>query len=179
MLPTGITGLLIAAVFAAAMSTVSTSLNSSATIILNDYYQRFVNRQATEQHSMRFILITTVVWGVFGTLIALAMTQVRSALDAWWSLAGIFSGGMLGLFLLGLLSRRAHAKAALAATAGGVLVILWMTISPHWLAVPDSFQSPFHNFLVIVFGTTAILLLGFIFTAFTFPQKKKADDSAS
>lgn len=173
VLPSGMTGLLIAAVFAAAMSTVSTSLNSSATIILNDYYKRFVNRDADEQRSMRFILIATIVWGVFGTGVALAMTQVRSALDAWWSLAGIFSGGMLGLFLLGLMSRRAHGRAALAATAVGVLVILWMTLSPGWNWLPDGTRSPFHSFLIIVFGTTAILLCGFLLTVFTTSKEKR------
>lgn len=166
-LPAGVTGLLIAAVFAAAMSTVSTSLNSSATIILKDYYQRFVNRDAEERTAMRFILIVTVIWGGLGMVIALAMTQVRSALDAWWSLAGIFSGGMLGLFLLGILSRLIHARAALAATAVGLLVIVWMSLSPGAGFLPEWAKSSFHSFLITVFGTSAILLSGFLFTAFS------------
>ncbi|HKJ90543.1 MAG TPA: sodium/solute symporter, partial [Oceanipulchritudo sp.] len=163
-LPAGVTGLLIAAVFAAAMSTVSTSLNSSATILLNDFYQRYVRRDAEEAASMRFLLRTTVVWGVLGTGVALAMTQVRSALDAWWALAGILSGGMLGLFLLGIMVPKAGGKAALPATLIGVTIILWMTVSPALAWWPASLRSPFHNFLIIVFGTTAILLSGFIFT---------------
>jgi SSS family solute:Na+ symporter len=163
-LPAGVTGLLIAAVFAAAMSTVSTSLNSSATILLNDFYQRYVRRDAEEAASMRFLLRTTVVWGALGTGVALAMTQVRSALDAWRALAGILSGGMLGLFLLGIMVPKAGGKAALPATLIGVTIILWMTVSPALAWWPASLRSPFHNFLIIVFGTTAILLSGFIFT---------------
>jgi SSS family solute:Na+ symporter len=162
-LPPGITGLLIAAIFAAAMSTVSTSLNSSATIILNDYYRRYVNRRATERQSMRLLRGTTIAWGLAGTGMALAMTTVRSALDAWWSLAGIFGGCTLGLFLLGFVSRRAGNRSAMAGVGTGIALILWMTLSPKWAALPPSWRSPFHDFLIIVFGTVAVLAVGLAF----------------
>jgi len=71
-------GLLLAAVFAAVMSTVSTSLNSSAT----DYFLRFSKKPKSEARSMRILHSTTVVWGVFGTLLALAITRAQSELDA-------------------------------------------------------------------------------------------------
>ena len=161
-LPPGITGLLIAAIFAAAMSTVSTCLNSSATIILSDYYRRYINPQATEGQSMRLLRWTTMVWGVAGTGAALAMTTVRSALDAWWMLAGVFGGGTLGLFLLGFVSRRAGNRAAMAGVGTGIALILWMTLSPTWAAVPPSWRSPFHDFLIIVFGTAAVLGVGLV-----------------
>ena len=160
VLPPGVAGLLIAAIFAAAMSTISTCLNSSATIVLSDYYRRYVNREATERQSIRVLRVTTVAWGLAGTGAALAMTRVRSALDAWWTLAGIFGGGMLGLFLLGFLSRRATGRAALGGVAAGVLLTLWMTLSPRWAAFPAALRSPFHEFLVIVFGTAAVLAVG-------------------
>jgi SSS family solute:Na+ symporter len=175
VLPPGITGLLIAAIFAAAMSTISTSLNSSATILLGDYYRRYVNRAATEGQSMRVLYGATVLWGVLGTGIGIAMTTVRSALDAWWSLAGIFSGGMLGLFLLGQISRRATGRAGLMGVAVGVLVILWMTFSPRWGVVPEALRSPFHGFLTIVFGTAAILLVGLIAAALMKPPTNAPD----
>lgn len=91
-LPAGVTGLLIAAVFAAAMSSVDTSLNSSATLFHCDIYQCFVNPSASEEQSMRVLHGATLVWGVLGTLTALAMLRVKSALDAWWNLQGIFAG---------------------------------------------------------------------------------------
>lgn len=159
-LPSGVTGLLIAAVFAAAMSTVSTSLNSSSTIVLNDYYKRFRNREADEASSMRFLHGTTIVWGILGTCMALAMTQVKSALDAWWSLAGIFGGGTLGLFLFGMIARRAKNAAAVAGVSAGVLLIVWMSLSLRENLIPEAIQSPFHSNLIIVFGTATILLVG-------------------
>jgi SSS family solute:Na+ symporter len=93
---------------------------------------------------------------------ALAMMRIQSALDAWWSLAGIFSGGMLGLFLLGLISRLAGSVAAATGVTLGVLVISWMTFSPRWSGALAAWRSPFHSFLITVFGTLAILLVGLL-----------------
>ncbi len=164
VLPPGVTGLLIASIFAAAMSTISSSLNSSSTIILNDYYKRYINPVATPARSMRVLYGSTIVWGIMGTLIALAMTKVRSALDAWWMLAGIFGGGTLGLFLLGFISRRATNRAAMAGVVVGVLVIVWMTLSPKatWLA--EAMRNPLHGYMIIVFGTATILSVGLLVT---------------
>ncbi len=174
VLPPGLTGLLIAAVFAAAMSTVSTSLNSSATIITNDVWPRLGGAAADETGGLRRLRRATIGWGVAGTLMALAMTQVKSALDAWWVLAGVFSGGTLGLFLLGLLSRAASRGAGIAGVAAGVVIILWMTLSPKWAAWPEVWRSPFHSFLIIVFGTATILLTGFAATALGARREVKA-----
>ena len=115
-LPLGVAGLLIAAIFAAAMSSMDTSLNSSATLWLCDIHKRYLRPEAGERESMRVLHVSTLVFGVAGTLTALAMIRVRSALDAWWMLQGIFTGGVLGLFLLGMLSRRARIAHALAAS---------------------------------------------------------------
>lgn len=71
-LPSGMTGLLIASLFAAGMSTVSTSLNSTATIILSDYYKRYFNKSADEKSSMKVLYISSLIFGVFGVIIALA-----------------------------------------------------------------------------------------------------------
>lgn len=172
VLPPGVTGLLIASIFAAAMSTISSSLNSAATIILNDYYQRYVNRGATERQNMLVLYFTTIAVGLLGIGMGLAMTKVKSALDAWWMLAGVFSGGMLGLFLLGFLSRRATSKAAMAGVGAGVLVILWMSLSPKWSGAWAAWRTPFHGFLTIVFGTAAILLVGMLVTMFVSPKRQ-------
>lgn len=158
-LPPGITGLVIAAIFAAAMSTISTSLNSSATVLMSDFYERLVKRRG-DRGSMLVLYGGTIAWGVLGTMIALALMRVESALDAWWLLASIFGGGMLGLFLLGFLSRRTTSPAAAVGVSAGVVVILWLTLSPAWTGALAPYRSPFHGFLTIVIGTVTILVVG-------------------
>jgi SSS family solute:Na+ symporter len=88
------------------------------------------------------------------------MLRIKSALDAWWSLASIFSGGMLELFLLGRLSRRAGSRAAGIGVIAGVVMIAWMTLSPGWTGALANWRSPFHAFLIVVVSTVTILAVG-------------------
>jgi SSS family solute:Na+ symporter len=156
-LPAGLRGLLIAAVFAAAMSTVSTSLNSSATLLMTDFFRRFIRPSATEREGMRVLHAGTVLWGVLGTALALLLVRLTdSALDMWWVLSGIFGGGMSGLFLLGMISRSARNPAAVAGVAAGVAVILWLSL-PKIIEGMDDYV---HAFMIPVFGTCTILLVG-------------------
>ncbi|TWT75541.1 Sodium/glucose cotransporter [Posidoniimonas polymericola] len=164
-LPPGVTGLLIAAVFAAAMSTVSTSLNSSATLVMTDFYQRFVHPNASEQARMLVLRGATVLWGAMGVGMALALVSLtESALDLWWTLSSVLSGGIVGLFLLGQISRRADNAAGALAVAVGLLVIAWMVFSntSWWPAGYEHLRSPFHSFMVTVVGTLTILLTGLL-----------------
>ncbi|HPF51550.1 MAG TPA: sodium:solute symporter [Draconibacterium sp.] len=163
-LPTGLTGLLIASIFAAGMSTVSTSINSSATIVLSDYYQKYFNKNADEKSSMKVLYSASLIFGVLGILVSLSLVGVESVLDAWWSLASIFSGGMLGLFLLAFLSRKARNIDAAIGVIIGVLVIIWMSLSPLYFKEGErlAFKSPFHSNLIIVIGTITIFLAGFL-----------------
>ena len=156
-LPPGLAGLLIAAIFAAAMSSIDTSLNSAATVTLKDFVQRYLNRGKKEADAMRLLRTATLMWGVLGTGVALAMIGQKSLLDAWWKLSGIFAGGMLGLFLLGLMSRRANNAGALAGVIVGVLVICWMTFPDQ---LPEALRSPFHAHMITVIGTLTIFGVG-------------------
>ena len=161
-LPAGIAGLVIASVFAAAQSTVSTCVNSSSTLVLCDIYTRYVRTNPTERERFLVLRISSLVVGAAGIAIALAMMSIKSALDAWWQLASIFSGGMLGLFLLGRLSHRASNRHAIVGVTAGVAVIVWMTLSPVWPAALAALRSPFHANLIVVFGTLTILAVGLI-----------------
>ncbi len=176
-LPVGISGLVIAAIFAAAQSTLASSLNCSATLALCDLYRRYFRPQASERESMSVLRVATLVFGFAGTATALVMIRVKSALDAWWELAGIFSGGMLGLFLLGLIARRAQNAAAATGVAIGVLVIFWMSLSPRLSDDWAWLRSPFHSFLVTVIGTLTILLVGTV-VAWLRPAAPRAASSA-
>ena len=159
-LPAGLAGLLIAAIFAAAMSSIDTSLNSSATVILKDLYQRYLDPDVGERTSMRVLRVSTVAIGLIGTGVAVALIGQKSILDAWWKLQGIFAGGMLGLFLLGIVARRPNAGAGLVAVILGVLVIGWMTFFPAIEAQPNYLRNPLHANMTIVVGTLTIFLVG-------------------
>lgn len=157
-LPTGLTGLVIASLFSAGMSTVATSINSSATIVFTDFYKKIrKGAPANEKKAHMTVLYTaSAVVGVIGILIGLAMMSINGVLDAWWKLSSIFSGGMLGLFLLSLVCRKPNRIGAVIAVAVGLCVIAYMSL--------PVFGSPIHTYLTIVFGTTAIFLVGFLFT---------------
>jgi SSS family solute:Na+ symporter len=81
------------------------------------------------------------------------MIKAESILTLYWSLAGVFSGGMVGLFLLGFFSKKSKNVPAMIGVALGLLVIAWMSLSPVFTGSMEPFRSPFHNYLTIVFGT--------------------------
>jgi SSS family solute:Na+ symporter len=169
-LPPGVAGLVIAGLCAAAMDS---NLNCMSTLFLQDIYKRYFRRTASDKESMRVLYGSTLVFGALAIVAAIAMIKIKSALDVWWELAGIFGGGMLGLFLLGLLSKRAGNRAGLLGVAAGVLVILWMTLSPKIAGFPADWRSPFHGLLVIVFGTLTILVVGLV-SAALWPERRAA-----
>ncbi len=130
-LPSGISGLVVAAIFAAAMSS---SLNSiSATAVSDLYRPLFPNRD--DRHYLAVSRGLTVVAGAAQIGVALAIRhQTRSALDAALSVASILNGPVLGVFLLGALSRRAGTTAAFAGMAAGLVAVLavWRLTSVAW-----------------------------------------------
>lgn len=162
-LPKGITGLLIASIFAAGMSTISTSINSSSTVILTDFYKR-KKKLLSSKKEFRILTIAGIIMGVLSIVVSLGMTSVKSALDAWWALSSVFSGGVLGLFLLGFFGRKIKQLEAGIAVIIGILVIAWMSLSQVFITSGDwtSFRNPLHTNLTIVVGTTVIFLTGFL-----------------
>ena len=163
--PTGLLGLIVAAILSAAMSTISSNMNASATVFTMDIYKKYFGKESTDKKQLQTLHIATVVFGLIGFSAGLAMIGAKSLLDTWWKLSGIFAGGMLGLFLLGLISRQTKNVAAVAATIIGVLVILWMTFSEN---IPEGYlRSSLHNNMIIVVGTLAIFLTGVIITKIT------------
>lgn len=156
-LPVGLRGLLIASIFAAGMSTVSTSVSSAATIILTDYYKP-LTQHSTERRQVFVLRLSSAIVGVIGIFVAIAMLSVESIIDAWWKLSSIFSGGMLGLFLLGIMPRRINKKAALAGCVAGIAVIAWISLAGLY----DLPGIHLHEYLAIVLGTTTIFVTGFL-----------------
>ena len=164
--PHGLLGLIIAAILSAAMSTISSGMNSSATVFLKDIYQRYIDKDISPKKEMLVLYLSTASMGVLAIITGIIMIGVKSILDLWWQLAGIFAGGMLGLFLLGMISRSAGNTVAKLATTIGILVIVWMTFSG---LLPDQYaglRNPLHMNMVMVVGTLAIFLSGLLISRF-------------
>jgi solute:Na+ symporter, SSS family len=168
-LPAGFTGLVIASLFSAGMSTVATSINSSSTIVLTDFVNHLNHHKTNDRRDMKTLYLTSFIVGVLGIIMGLTMMHIDGVLDAWWKLSSIFSGGMLGLFLLSLVCKKVKRPHAILAVILGLLVITWMSLSPLINEGSPFYilHSPFHTYLTIVFGTTVIFLIGFLLTKFT------------
>ena len=163
-MPSGLVGLVIAAILSAAMSTISSCMNASATVFTIDIYTKYFKKDLNDKQLLRNLHVGTVVFGLIGLIAGLAMIGSKSILDVWWELSGIFAGGMLGLFLLGLISRRAKNAEALTATIIGIIVILWMTFSDRISGDYEFLKSPLHKNMIIVVGTLSIFLTGLLLT---------------
>jgi len=163
-IPVGFVGLIVSAILSAAMSTISSGMNASATVFTVDIYQRYFKPQMTGRQTLWLLHLATVCFGLLGMGAGIAMIGVKSVLDIWWELSGIFAAGMLGLFLLGVISRRTGSHEALTATIIGIVVIVWMTFSS---SLPDEYaglRNTLHKSMIIVVGTLTIFLIGLLLT---------------
>ena len=113
-MPAGISGLVIAGIFAAAMSSIDSSMNSVSTAFTTDFYRRF-RPEIDDRQALRVARWVTVIFGVIGTAAALliATLDVKSVLDLWFQVLGLFASGLCGLFFLGIFWPRAGAIAAI------------------------------------------------------------------
>lgn len=112
-LPNGISGLLIAAIFAASMSSLDSSMNSVATVITTDFIQR-LKPLSKESNYLKIARIITVIIGLLGTGLALLMATwgISSLWDQFNTIVGLFAGGLGGIFVLGIFSKHTNGTGA-------------------------------------------------------------------
>lgn len=163
-IPAGLVGLIVSAILSAAMSTISSGMNASATVFSVDIYKRYFKPDITEKQNLSLLHLATVGFGLLGMVAGIAMIGVKSILDVWWELSGIFAAGMLGLFLLGIISRQTKNHEAITATIIGIAVIIWMTFSSLLPPEYEVFRNPLHKNMIIVIGTLTIFLTGLFLT---------------
>jgi len=123
-MPSGLSGLVVAAIFAAAMSS---SLNSIAATAVNDLYKPFrANR--TDKHYLKVSHVLTLFWGVVQIAVALLVRhRDRSALDQALSIASLINGPVLGVFLVGTFMRRVSEPPALIGMGASIIAMLYIT----------------------------------------------------
>ena len=124
-LPIGVAGLVMAAILAAAMSNLSAALNSLSSTTVMDFYRRSWPGKA-EMHYMSVARFATLGWGVVLLAIGVLAQRVDSVLEAGLGIAAILYGGLLGVFLLGLIWKQVSEGAAMAGMAAGILGNLYI-----------------------------------------------------
>ncbi len=168
-MPAGISGLIIAAIFAAAMSTLSSSLNSLSSSTVNDFYRPFLRPDASDQHYLRASRLATLGWGVILVGISFLAKGWGSVLETGLTIASITMGSVLGIFLLGILSKSAGERSGLAGMATGLAVMLGV----KFLAVDDAGVPLVAWTWYVLIGTATTLLTGLLFS------RGKANSSSS
>jgi SSS family transporter len=159
-MPAGIAGLVVAGIFAAAQSTLSSSLNSVATAYVTDFHRRF-RVAASDRECLRVARLVTVLVGIAGMGAALwiARSDVRSLFEAFLNVIGMFGGTISGLFILGIFTRSANGPGALL----GALA----SASAVWVV-----HSHVHFYWYAFTGITTCVLVGY-FASFCFPRANK------
>ncbi|MGY8822604.1 MAG: sodium:solute symporter family transporter [Candidatus Latescibacterota bacterium] len=136
-LPAGVSGLVIAGLFAASMSSLDSSMNSVSTLLVIDFYKRF-RPHATDQRCLSLGKWLTAAVGFFGTGAALLMatTEIKSMFDMWSQLVALVLGGFGGVFVLGMFTRRANGWGALlgAVSSIGITVAIKTYTDLHFMA---------------------------------------------
>lgn len=147
-LPVGAAGLIVAAILAAAMANISAALNSLASTTVVDFY-RPQQRGKSDESALRLARWATIGWGLVLLAIGILARHVKSVLEAGLTLASIPFGALLGVFLLGVLTKRVHERAAIAGVIAGLVAIVFVR-----------FGTPIAWTWYVFIGTTATFTVG-------------------
>ena len=163
-LPVGLSGIVIAGIFAASMSSVDSSIHSSTTVIMRDFMQGILSR-ISETQSVKLARIITTIIGLLGTGIAVIMTffDINSVWDIILEFAGLFTGAMTGVFILGIFSSRANGKGAVIGTIASAMILLYVKTF-----------TPLNFFLYSGIGIISCVLIGYL-ASFMFKSTKSTE----
>jgi SSS family transporter len=150
-MPIGLVGLIIAAIFAAAMSSIAAELNSLSTATVIDFYRRLWSTNASDAHYLRVSKIVTGFWGVVACIVAIYATNLGPLIDVVNQFGSFFYGSLLGVFVLAVAAKRATSRGAfwglLAGMTAVALVARYSSIAFLW-----------HN----VVGCVAVVTIGML-----------------
>ena len=127
-MPIGVVGLIVAAILAAAMSSVAAELNSLATASTMDFYRRYVNRDGSEKELLTFGRTATLAWGIFACIVATFATNLGSLIEVVNTFGSFFYGSLLGVFVLAFGVPTARASGAFYGLLFGI-VSVWIASS--------------------------------------------------
>ena len=165
-MPHGISGLLIAAILAAAMSNLSAALNALSSTSIMDFYVRF-RPEADERRKMHLSRFATFLWALLlFALAVLALQKVGRVIEVGLQIASVAYGALLGVFLLGVLTKRANQRGAMVGMLFGFCVELYLW---KWTHVPWTWW--------VMIGTAVTFLVGYgssLFAILIFPERRSS-----
>ena len=157
-LPQGLVGLIIAAIFAAAMSATAGELSATATATVIDVYKRLVNPAGTDAHYLAASRVAVVFWGIVACIVAHVAVQLGSLIEVVNRIGSIFYGSLLGVFVLALAFKRANGHGAFAGLLAGIAVVVAFAFHPATRGVSYLWHNPIGVAVVLVVGMTVSLL---------------------
>ncbi|MSU50288.1 MAG: hypothetical protein EXS37_14580 [Opitutus sp.] len=160
-LPSGLPGLMLAGLLAATMSTLSSDLNSLSAVIYDDYYRK-LRPEGGEASQLLFSRLVVCVAGLLGVALAMAMTRIHSMADAAFDFVSLVGGGVLGMYLLGLVAPRANARGLYVGIGCGVVFSLWAHFAGPGKTPPDFLpRFPLHNQWVGLLSNLIVFVCGY------------------
>jgi len=127
-MPMGVIGLIIAAIFAAAMSSIAAELNSLATATTIDFYRRLYKPDATDAQTLTVGRISTFLWGIFACIVAIFATNLGSLIEVVNKFGSFFYGSLLGVFVLAFVVKRANARGAFFGLLIGIISVFLISL---------------------------------------------------
>ena len=151
-LPMGLVGLIIAAIFAAAMSSIAAELNSLATASVIDIYRRLIRPVAPDAHYLRVSWIATGLWGIFACFVATFAAGLGSLIEVVNRFGSFFYGSLLGVFVLALVFRRANGHGAFVGLLAGIACVATFALHPATRGISFLWQNPLGVVVVVIVG---------------------------
>ncbi len=166
-MPQGVAGLLIAAIFAATMSTISSNINSVSTAFSIDFWKRF-KPTVNEKELLRVARITCVVSGLIGVVLALFMAtwNILSLLDYFNTILGLLTSGLGGLFVMGIFLPRIDGRSALIGFVAGTVCVFFL-----------QFYTATNLFLFGAIGMAVSVAVGWLCSLFTHSQNSQSSQN--
>jgi solute:Na+ symporter, SSS family len=157
-MPIGLMGLLIAAIFAAAMSASAGELNALATATIIDFYRRHFVKEATDRHYLLVSRLATIGWGLFACVVAMYAANQGSLIEVVNRYGSFFYGSLLGVFMLAIVSKRATATGALVGLVAGMAVVLTVAFSPWTKDIAFLWHNLIGAVVVVIVGGIVSLI---------------------
>lgn len=161
-LPSGVAGVVVAGIFAAAMSSLDSSMNSISAAVVNDFVGRFSAR-GRQQDFLKLARRLTLVLGVIGTgaAMVLATYEIKYLFDFFQRVLGLFGGGLLGVFLLAVFTRRCNATGALVGLVSGASA-----------TIAVAFGTDINFLLYAAIGSLTCFVVGYLVSLMTGGQDR-------